>query len=335
MLNNKADITKNQIKNNKHLFKSLLLVLTVNCKLQCKMCFNWKNNEINEIENKYLEETIRALHENGFIENDTSIIFSGGEVLLKEDIFSLIKFANKLGLKTSLGTSGDIYNDYISGEIIDSRLDCIALPLDSLDQKNHDYLRGVDGVFKNVMRIIQDHPHKVNLTCTISAYNINEIYDIAQWAESNDNIAGLGYQAIVAPFNIDAKRQKNWFKESDFSHLWPKDFYETNHNLDKLIEFQKKSTKIYTTAKHLNFFKEYFKDPNKINRNVQCKIGDYSLTIMNKGDVLFCNYLQRIGNIREADIIDILSSQKVFDTKKAMLECKDVCEFYVNCFFED
>lgn len=55
---------------------------------------------------------------------------------------------------------------------------------------------------------------------------------------------------------------------------------------------------------------------NKINRETTCRISDYSLTIMNKGDVVFCNYIEPIGNIKESNIIDILLNQRAIDTKK-------------------
>lgn len=282
--------------------KFLQIAVTVNCPLRCKMCFNWMNNEKNEIEGKYLKKSIDDLYKNNLFSEDASVIFAGAEALLREDVFDLVKFAGKRGLRMVVGTSGYIYNEDISSKFINSGLQCIALPLDSLDQNKHDYLRGVNGVFQNTMKIIREHPKKVALTCTISAYNIDEICEIAEWIQSNDDIGLLGYQAIVAPFNGRVQR-RDWFADTNFSHLWPKDLSVVSANLNKLIKFCNTSTKIYTTIKHLSFFKEYFKNPNQINREVKCKIGDYSLTIMNKGDVVFCNYLQPLGNIKENNII--------------------------------
>jgi hypothetical protein len=105
-------------------------------------------------------------------------------------------------------------------------------------------------------------------------------------------------------------------------------------NIDKLIKSHNFLEKIYTTKKRPNFFKDYFKDPFKVRRNTKCKIENNVLPIMNKGDIVFCHDLEPLGNIREKDVIDILFNPKTLGAKRKMLDCTQVCEFHVNCFFE-
>ncbi|HTY44444.1 MAG TPA: radical SAM protein [Patescibacteria group bacterium] len=315
-------------------FKFVHIVTTINCPSRCKMCFNWQNNAQDEIEGERIKQALDELHKNDMFTEDAVVIFGGAEALLRKDIFDLVRFAEERNLCTVVGTSGYLYNDHIASQITSSGLRCLALSFDSLDPKKHNYLRGVDGIFENIRRIIHEHPRKTSLTCTISSYNVDEICDIAEWVESNDDLTQLGYQAIVMPFNLREPR-KDWFANPALSHLWPKDSAAVDANLTKLIEFRKGSKKIYTSPRHLQFFREYFRDPQHINRNATCRVGDYSLTIMNKGDVVFCNSLPPLGNIRENSIMDILTSPQVRQRKQQMLDCKIVCEFYVNCFFED
>jgi MoaA/NifB/PqqE/SkfB family radical SAM enzyme len=315
-------------------FKFVHIVTTINCPSRCKMCFNWQNNAQDEIEGELIKKALDALYKNDMFTEDAVVIFGGAEALLRKDIFDLVAFAAERNLCTVVGTSGYLYNDEIARKITSSGLRCLALSFDSLDPKKHNYLRGVDGISENIRRIIHEHPRKTSLTCTISSYNVDEICDIAEWDESNDDLTQLGYQAIVMPFNLREPR-KDWFVNPSLSHLWPKDYAAVDANLTKLAEFRKGSKKIYTTLKHLNFFKEYFRDPQAINRTAMCRVGDYSLTIMNKGDVVFCNSLPPLGNIREKSILDILASPQVAQRRQQMLDSKIVCEFYVNCFFED
>ncbi len=330
-------LQQTDVKVKKKMFNFIHVVLTVNCILRCKMCFNWKNKEQNEIEGEYIKAAIIALYENDLLADNLTINFGGAETLLRKDVFDLIRVGAERNLSTALCTSGYLYNEEISKKITDSGLKCIALPLDSSDPKKHNYLRGVDGVFEKAMQIIQEHPGKVALTCTISDYNIDEVCKIAEWVDSNDNVAQMGFQAIVSPLGInwEGAPRREWINRSEFGHLWPKDIKKVNANIDKLIKIRNNSKKIYTTEKHLNFFKDYFEDPFKICRNAKCRVGDNSLTIMNKGDVVFCHDIEPLGNIRETNIIDILSGPKVADVKRKMLDCTQVCEFYVNCFFEE
>jgi MoaA/NifB/PqqE/SkfB family radical SAM enzyme len=315
-------------------FKFLHFVVTVNCPLRCKMCQNWKNDVKNEIEAEYITGVIDELHKNNLFTHDANIIFGGAEALLRKDVFDLVRFAEARGLCTTVGTSGYLYNDTIGREISDSGLRCLALSLDSLDAKKHNYLRGRDGVFENIMRITQKHPRKTSLTCTISAYNLDEICQLAEWVEANDDISQMGFQAVVMPFN-SSEPGKDWFRNPAFEHLWPKDLSVVNRNIDKLVEIRKRSRKIYTTPEHLNFFKEYFRDPNSITRSAKCRVGDHSVTVMNHGDVVFCHSLPPLGNAREKGIVEIMTSPAVQETRQKMLDCTSVCEFYVNCFFGD
>lgn len=315
-------------------FKFLLLILTVNCPLRCKMCFNWQNRETGEIETGILKTLIAEMHAGGLFADGASVNFAGGEALLRQDVFELIAFAAERKLATSLSTSGHIYNEVVARKIKESGLGCIALPLDSLDPAKHNYLRGTAGVFENTMRIINEHPGKVFLTCTISAYNFDEIGRIAEWAEQNNNVAGIGYQAIVRPFNSTVS-QEDFYMRRRFSHLWPKDTGRVIENLERLIRLREGSSKINTTAKHLAFFAEYFRDPQKVNREVACRVGDYSVAVMNKGDVVFCHSMEPIGNARRSGICEILSSPQAARARARMLECRQTCEFFINCFFED
>ena len=66
----------------------LQVILTTRCNLKCKMCGVWKTEE-EEAETPYIKKAIDGAYKLG---NLQQIYFTGGEVLMREDIFSLVKY---------------------------------------------------------------------------------------------------------------------------------------------------------------------------------------------------------------------------------------------------
>jgi len=68
--------------------------MTKACNLRCKHCYRdageRDEHELNTIEGKHL---LFELRESGF----DRIIFSGGEALLRDDIYELIEYADRIG----------------------------------------------------------------------------------------------------------------------------------------------------------------------------------------------------------------------------------------------
>lgn len=84
-----------------------------------------------------------------------TLIFSGGEPLLRPDIFDLICFAKNLGFFTVLHTNGVLLCKKIFGDSHRiSYLDQINLPLDGYSAKTNDAMRG-KGHFKKVMQALK------------------------------------------------------------------------------------------------------------------------------------------------------------------------------------
>lgn len=121
----------------------LLLNVTGKCNLDCPYCFGPKKTEKKLASQKSLEELIAKKAEEGF----KTIIFTGGEPLLRKDIAELIAFTKDLGLYTILHTNGILLSKKIL-EKIKTNIDQINLPLDGFDALTHDSFRGADHFVK-------------------------------------------------------------------------------------------------------------------------------------------------------------------------------------------
>jgi heme b synthase len=106
------------------------------------------------------------------------IILTGGEPLLREDIFEIAKYGDKKGFRMVMATNGTLINEENMKKMIDSGIQRISLSIDGSTPEQHDDFRKVKGAFQSVMDAIEickkfNMPFQINTT--ITKININEI----------------------------------------------------------------------------------------------------------------------------------------------------------------
>lgn len=119
----------------------------------------------------------------------TILILSGGEPLLREDIFDLARFGTRIGLRMAMGTSGVCISDSVAAAIHDSGIRKVAISLDSVHPEKHDRFRGYPGAFdKAVQGIEHCRNHQVPVQLNIMVYrdNYGEIRDIIHFGKNRD-----------------------------------------------------------------------------------------------------------------------------------------------------
>ena len=113
------------------------------------------------------------------------ILFSGGEPLLREDIFELAQFAREHGIRIALSTNGTLISEKMAGKIKDASFAEVGISLDGIGAKN-DRFRGKEGAYKAALQGIRNCVAlglRVSLRLTITHYNHTEIPDIFDLVE--------------------------------------------------------------------------------------------------------------------------------------------------------
>jgi len=115
------------------------------------------------------------------------IILTGGEPLLREDIFEISKYGDSLGMKMVMATNGTLVNETNLKNMISSGIQRISLSIDGATPEKHDAFRKVKGAFNGVMNAIEickkfNLPFQINTT--ITKINIQEIPQILELAVS-------------------------------------------------------------------------------------------------------------------------------------------------------
>ena len=307
--------------------------ITENCIFKCKMCRLWQSQENpNELSIEDWKGFIDSLVECGFAK--LRLHFAGGEPLVKKGIINVLAHAHRKGFTTVMVTNGFLIDEPMAAKIALSGLDVISLSLDTLDADTHDFLRGVKGAHAQVIQAIKNLKKcgvkSISILAVIMGPNIQDLIRLVEWVNNNDDLSSIYLQAIAQPIAMDKDDQ--WYEREPLGYLWPQDKIQLDAVIDRLIEYKRQGYKISNSISQLEFFKTYFRQPNKISVDKVCQQGNYVMYIRPTGDVLLCGSRAAVGNIKDRLIKDIWHSQEAITRRGQMSDCKESCLNILNCF---
>jgi len=157
--------------------------ITRACNLKCVHCyakatFGPAADELNHEEGLAL---LRDLKDFGV----PVVLFSGGEPLMRPDLFELVEFTVAHGMRAVISTNGTLITPAVARRLKDFGLSYVGISLDGMEQ-THDKFRGQPGAFAAAMAGVkncQEAGLKVGLRFTINRLNFQEapaIFDLVE-----------------------------------------------------------------------------------------------------------------------------------------------------------
>ncbi len=159
---------------------------TARCNLKCLHCYSASEISRRDCElttsqaKKFLAELVEV--------NVPVVLFSGGEPLLRPDLFELLAEAKGLGLRTVLSTNGTLIDAAVTEKLALADVSYVGISIDG-SESFHDRFRQANGCFEAAMAGFQncrDAGLRTGLRFTITKSNHTQIpvvFDIA--AENN------------------------------------------------------------------------------------------------------------------------------------------------------
>jgi len=180
-----SDVVHIENKNGDGLSAPLRVSLNVTrkCNLRCKHCFSDSGiSDPNELTTQELFGLIDQMKGAGTF----FLAIGGGEPLLRDDLFEIIKYARENFIAVSIITNGLLINEETAKKLYELNLKTITISIDGLE-KNHDKLRG-KGNFKktiNNIKILRKYcpTTKLAIRVTLNTLNINEYRELIKLAE--------------------------------------------------------------------------------------------------------------------------------------------------------
>jgi len=301
-------------------------LVTYKCNCRCLHCSNrydsdWANNEDIAKELKK-DEILKVAHQIGR-SKIWGVSLSGGEPLVRDDIFEVIKILRKYNKVVNLSTNGEFLKKY-ADQIIDLGVNTISISFDSHKPEVHDHLRSNVGLFEKAVAGIEELKNKrkrsgpkIKVRCTISRKNFLDMEEyIKFWQNKVDQVV---FQPIQNTFIHQVQNNELLFNKDDYQKL------------DQMI---KDLIKKYSFMNNLyyKYIPLFLLDPQKL---VEKKIfrcffrSNFNLSIDPYGVVQPCHGVrsQVIGNVKEEDIIDLWKKQQTFEFQRALRakKCNCIC----------
>ncbi len=113
------------------------------------------------------------------------VILTGGEPLLREDVFDLAERGTQLGLRMVMATNGTLLTPSLVENMMRSGIKRVSVSIDGADARQHDHLRKVPGAFDGAMegiRLLREAGLEFQINTTITRHNVAQIKDILELA---------------------------------------------------------------------------------------------------------------------------------------------------------
>ncbi|MCF8069547.1 MAG: heme b synthase [Desulfobacterales bacterium] len=265
------------------------------------------------------------------------IILTGGEVLLRPDIFEIAKYGNEKGLRMVMSPNGTLINEENTQKMLDAGIKRISVSLDGATKEVHDKFRGVEGAYDsaiNGIHIAKQAGIEFQINTTISKANLKEIPKILALAEKLGAVAHhifllvpTGRGKYILDQEIDAQEYEetlNWFYDQrDKTPLQLKATCAP-HYYRILRQRARKDGKTVTYESH---------GLDAVTRG--CLAGTGFCFVSHRGIVQPCGFLDlNCGDVTRASFADIWESSEKFNTLRnfSKLEGKcGVCEYKRVC----
>lgn len=170
--------------------------ITRRCNLKCQHCYSDSKNRLYPGEVK-TKEAHRILEDLASFKIPV-VLFSGGEPLLRPDIFELVAQARDLGIRPVLSTNGTMISKNTARELKKVGLAYAGVSLDGVGERN-DFFRGVSGAYLKTLKGIrnaQDAGIKTGLRFTITRLNMTEIPGIFDLLKQDKIVRACFYHLV-------------------------------------------------------------------------------------------------------------------------------------------
>lgn len=302
------------------------LVLSYNvtreCNMKCSHCY------INATDKKLKDELItqeaKALIDQIHQVSSPLLILSGGEPLLRPDIFELIEYGSKKGLKMGLGSNGYLIDDSVAKKLKDAGIATVSISLDSNIPAQHDEFRGVTGAWEkavNACKVLRKNGVLVQVNTTLTHDNYNQIDDIMTLAES------IGVENFHLFFLVPTGRG---VKLTDIS---PQKYEEMITKTFAKVHKHRLNVRPSCAPQFMRIAQGMGVDMRQWIRG--CIAGLHYCRIYANGEVTPCPYLPiKLGNIKEKSFKEIWTNAEIFKALRSPDSLKGkcgVCEYKTIC----
>ncbi|MGE5224664.1 MAG: TIGR04053 family radical SAM/SPASM domain-containing protein [Omnitrophica WOR_2 bacterium] len=276
------------------------------------------------------------------------LVFTGGDPLMRRDLFDLIAYATQKGLRCSLTpTATALPTVERMQKAQEAGIKRIALSLDAPNAAVHDDFRQVEGSFERTLHILknaQEAGLSAQVNTTVARHNLDILADMVPF------IVEVGAVQWSVFFLVPTGRaQADWMVSPqeheavfhwlyDLSQTAPFDIKATAAPMYRRVAIERKRAEAKSQggngSKPVTFQGAGFQYADGLNRPTHgVNDGNGFLFISHLGEIMPSGFLPvPAANVREADIVEVYRSHPLFKSLRDPGQLKGKCG---RCSYRD
>ncbi len=311
--------------------------VTYACNLRCKHCYATAGKPLSD--ELTTEEALDAIDKFDRL-GVTIISFSGGEPLVRKDIFDLISYAVSKGIYVAVATNGTLITEEMARKMKENGVGYVQISLDGT-KKTHDTFRGISGCYDKTVEGIKNAVKEglfVNVSMTVTKLNITEVPKVIDLCERLNvdwfmhyNFIPTGRGRDIVDLDLSPEEREELLKL----------LYNKNHKsrlslLSTAPQFARVSLQCGA-----GFVPTHFYNVNAREGLIQlaefiggCGAGRFYMSMRANGDIQPCVFFPlKVGNILEDNLEDLWLHNHVFEDlrNRNMIEGCGGCEYRYYC----
>jgi MoaA/NifB/PqqE/SkfB family radical SAM enzyme len=301
------------------------IIVTYRCNYDCVMCdmpekcARKQSAGVSELST----ERFRALIGEFARLGTPGLGFTGGEPLMRADIYDLLACTRQHGMITHLNTNGYFMDDAAAGRIVAIGVDSVNISLDGACPETHDRIRNHAGAFERattavgrLRRLRRGSLPRIKNVAVIDETTIDEVPDMIRLSR---DIGADCIEFIPRQPLSDVDHARAGSAPVDENLLL---------RVDRMVEQIRNAARdgfcIENSPAHLRLFRSSFAG---IPSPVRCRAGYNSLAVDCYGDVFPCFpwgcWGKTAGNVREGSLVELWNSPAYQICRSEVSACRD------------
>lgn len=286
-------------KKSPHIF-DLQIELTKNCNERCIHCYLPMKDRISATGSYLNTEEVKDVLDQAAEMGVLGVTFSGGELLLRNDLMEILWYARKKDFIINLFSNAVLVTDEIASELKKINVNDVQVSLYSMDKDTHEAVTMAKGSYEKTLRgidLLLKHGVNVILSCPIMKINRRSFRDVQAYADTKKIKAGGDYM-LIGQGDLDTRNlsQRISLKEAEEFLM---DMIQNNSDYKKSLRSK---------------VDNYDYREREVEDKISCGVGIDTINITSTGDIIPCPgwYGYSLGNIRNDKLKDVwLHSEKL------------------------
>jgi len=294
--------------------------LTENCNLSCRHCYQGERGTdempLADIKRTIAEATdmINAWSEDYGVAFSRSINITGGEPLLRRDLFTILDEVRKQGFDCSLLTNGTLVTNDIAKTLVDLKITGVQVSIEG-PEEIHDSIRGKGSFTASALGVehLVDAGVPVTINATLSSLNASSLKHVIAFA-SHVGARRIGFSRLV-PAGKGRALLSRMLRPDEVKELY-----------ESVLPLEIGALEIVTGDPVAAQMKKPSNGDAGNTAMSGCSAGVAGLTILASGNVMPCRRLPlSLGNVRRDSLREIWATSPILEALRDRSRYKGKC----------